>query len=102
MSAIEALVHQQPGDGILDNTPDGAEARAVLVAARPDQRQNPIPVAAFTIVPTVVSSVGNQAADVGTDYQGAIQQMRKQLGIIDIGGPVHATRRLRAKRTVKS
>jgi hypothetical protein len=38
MSAIEALVHQQPGHGGLDDVPDGAEAGPVVVAARPDQR----------------------------------------------------------------
>lgn len=81
MSAIEALVHQQPGDGILDNTPDGAETGAVLVATRSDQRQNSVSAAAFAIVLAVVTGIGDQTADAGTDDQGAVQQMGKQPGI---------------------
>jgi hypothetical protein len=69
MSAIKALVHQQPGDSVLYNVPDRAEAGPVVVASGPDQRQHPMPAAAFPIVPAVAPGVRYQATDVGTDDQ---------------------------------
>jgi hypothetical protein len=55
MSSTMALVHQVPVVCILDNTPDGAQARAVLIVTRPDQRQYSVPAAAFAIVLAVVA-----------------------------------------------
>jgi hypothetical protein len=49
----------------------------VLVVSCPDQRQNPIPAAVLAIVPAVIAGVSDQAADAGTDHQGAVQQMGK-------------------------
>ena len=86
MPAVEALVHQQPGDGIFDHVPDGAKIGAMLVASHPDQGQNTAHAAVRAIILAVVSGIGDQMADIGTDDHGPVQQMAEQLGVIDVGG----------------
>jgi hypothetical protein len=47
--------------------PDGAKIGAMLVASHPDQGQNPAHAAVRAIILAVVSGIGDQAADIGTD-----------------------------------
>lgn len=86
MPAIEALIHQQPGDGIFDNAPDGAEIGAVPVASCADQGQNPAHAAVRAIILAVVTGISDQVADIGTDDQCPIEQMTEQPGVVDVGG----------------
>jgi hypothetical protein len=85
MPAIEALIHQQPGNGIFDNVPDGAEIGAVPVASCPDQGQNPAHAAVRAIILAVVTGISDQVADIGTDDQCPIEQMAEQPGVVDVG-----------------
>ena len=86
MPAIEALIHQQPGDSIFDNVPDDAEIGAVPVASCPDQGQNPAHAAVRAIILAVVTGISDQVADIGTDDQCPIEQMAEQPGVVEVSG----------------
>ena len=86
MPAVEAFVHQQPRDCVFDNVPDGAEIGAVPVASCADQGQNAVHAAVRAIILAVVSGIGDQVADIGTDDQCPVQQMAEQPGVVDVGG----------------
>jgi len=84
--AVEALIHERPRDCIFDNVPDGAEIGTVLVASCPDQGQNTAHAAVCAVILAVVSSIGDQVADIGTDDQCPIEQMAEQPSVVDVGG----------------
>ncbi len=86
LSSIQALVRQQPCAPMLDNASDLAEPRAVGFADLADVRLDPVAQAEPAVVGAVVSRIRVEPADGGADDLGQAQQIRKELGVMHVGG----------------
>ncbi|TWA53578.1 hypothetical protein FBZ84_1324 [Azospirillum baldaniorum] len=71
---------------MLDDASDLAERRAVGLADLADVRLDPVVQAEPAVVGTVVSRVRVEPADGGADDLGQAQQIRKEPGIMHVGG----------------
>ncbi len=71
---------------MLDNAPDLAEYRAVELADFADVRLAPVVQAEPEVAGAVVTRVRLEPADGGADNLGQAQQIRKELGVMHVGG----------------
>lgn len=82
--SVESLVGQHPGECILDDVPDCAEAGAVVVSAPPDDGVHALFPTEIAVEGAVISGIGEDFSNRRTDRLGKLQEMRKHHRIIDV------------------
>ncbi len=84
MVAIQALVGEQPGIGVLDDTADLAMASAMRLADLADDWLDAVTQAKPSVVGAIVSSVGVKPSDAGTVHHGQPEQDGEEPGIVNV------------------
>src|SRR5512144_2920439 len=83
--SVESLVGQHPGECILDDVPDFAEAGAVIVSAPPDDGVPSLFSTEISVEGAVIAGISEDFSNRRTDGLGKLQEMWKHHRIIDVG-----------------